>query len=155
MTLDVRHHNVILIRQNLKSWTLLKKVKWSRYRSGVAQRVGRGIALLFHDCGTRRGEWSAARAGRTLPLGKTRYHFYRRLGGPPGLVWTGRKSRPHGDSIPDCPARGQSLYRLSYPAHAEIYYQHVLTTRNVTQICHKDILTYIYYNQHYAHDWSG
>jgi len=24
------------------------KVKWSRYRPGVAQMVGRGIALLFH-----------------------------------------------------------------------------------------------------------
>jgi len=32
------------------------KVKWSRYRPGVAQRVGGGIALLFHDRGTRR-EW--------------------------------------------------------------------------------------------------
>ena len=31
------------------------RVKWSRYRAGVAQRVGRGIALLFHDRGTRRG----------------------------------------------------------------------------------------------------
>jgi len=31
------------------------KVKGSRYRPGVAQRVGRGIALLFHDHGTRRG----------------------------------------------------------------------------------------------------
>ena len=30
------------------------KVKWSRYRPGVAQRVGRVIALLFHDRGTRR-----------------------------------------------------------------------------------------------------
>jgi len=28
------------------------KVKCSRYRPGVAQRVGRGIALLFHDRGT-------------------------------------------------------------------------------------------------------
>jgi len=27
-------------------------------------------------------EWSAARPGRTLPPGKTRYPFYRRLGGP-------------------------------------------------------------------------
>ena len=34
---------------------VLKKVKRSRYRPGVAQRVGRGIALLFHDRGTRRG----------------------------------------------------------------------------------------------------
>ena len=33
----------------------VKKVKRSRYRPGVAQRVGRGIALLFHDRGTRRG----------------------------------------------------------------------------------------------------
>jgi len=49
----------------------------------VAQRVGRDIALLFHDGGTR-GEWSAARPGRTLPPGKTRYPFYRRLGGTQG-----------------------------------------------------------------------
>jgi len=26
------------------------------------------------------GEWSAAHSGRTLPLGKTLYPFYRRLG---------------------------------------------------------------------------
>ena len=58
-----------------------KKVKWSRYRPGVAQRMGRDIALLFHDRGTRRFEWSAARPGRTLPPGKTRYTLYRRLGG--------------------------------------------------------------------------
>jgi len=30
------------------------------------------------------GEWSAARPGRTLPPGKSRYPFYRRLGGPQG-----------------------------------------------------------------------
>jgi len=29
-------------------------------------------------------EWSAARPGRTLPPEKTRYPFYRRLGGPQG-----------------------------------------------------------------------
>ena len=34
----------------------------------------------------------------------------------PGPVWTGGKSRPLRDSIPDRPARSQSLYRLSYPA---------------------------------------
>ena len=31
------------------------KVNCSRYRPGVAQRVGRGIALLFHDRDTRTG----------------------------------------------------------------------------------------------------
>jgi len=36
--------------------TVLKReIKCSRYRPGVAQRVGRGIALLFHHRGTRRG----------------------------------------------------------------------------------------------------
>ena len=46
------------------------------------------------------GEWSAAGPGRTLPPGKTRYRFYRRLGGPQGrsglaeiLVPTGIRSR--------------------------------------------------------------
>ena len=34
---------------------LLYKVKGKDYRPGVAQRVGRGIALLLHDRGTRRG----------------------------------------------------------------------------------------------------
>jgi len=46
------------------------------------------------------GEWSAARPGRTLPPGKTRYPFCRRLGEPQGrsgraenLVPTGIRSR--------------------------------------------------------------
>ena len=79
---------------------MLKKLKCSRYRSGIAQRMGRGIALLFHDRGTGRGEWSAARPGRNLPPGKTRYPLYRRLGGPQGrsgrakyLVPTGIRSQ--------------------------------------------------------------
>ena len=29
-------------------------VECSRYRPGVAQRVGRGVDLLFHDNGTRK-----------------------------------------------------------------------------------------------------
>ena len=37
-----------------------------------------------------------------------------------GPVWTGGKSRPHRDSIPDRPARSQSLYRLSYQAHCSL-----------------------------------
>jgi len=34
------------------------------------------------------GEWSAARPDHTLPRGKSRYPFYRRLGGPQG--WSGK-----------------------------------------------------------------
>ena len=80
----------------------------------MAQRVGRGIALLFRDHGTRRGEWSAARPGRTLPPGKTRYPLYSRLGGPQGRSGRAENLAPTGIRSPDRPARSQSLYRLSY-----------------------------------------
>jgi len=63
------------------------------------------------------GEWSAARPGRNLPPGKTRYPFYRKLGGPQGwsgraenLVHTGIRSRTVQPVV-------QSLYRLSYRVH--------------------------------------
>jgi hypothetical protein len=60
------------------------KVKWFRYRSGVAQRVGRGIALLFHDRGTWRW-WVVSSMPRPhFTPRKTRYPFYRRLGGSQG-----------------------------------------------------------------------
>ena len=48
----------------------------------TAHRRSRGIALLFLDHGTRRDEVSASRPDRSLPPRKTRYPFYRRLGGP-------------------------------------------------------------------------
>jgi hypothetical protein len=59
-----------------------------------------GIALLFHDHGTRRG-WEVSVTPRQLfTPGKTRYPLYRRLGDPTtGLDRCG-KSRPHRDSIP-------------------------------------------------------
>jgi len=93
-------------------------VKFSRYRLGVAQRVGRGIALLFHDRSTRRGEWSAACPDRTLPPGKDPVPILQEAGWAPGPVWMVGKSRSHQDSIPDHPARSQSLYQLSNPAHS-------------------------------------
>ena len=73
------------------------------------------------------GEWSTARPSRTLPPGKTRYPFYRRLGGPQGrsgraenFVSTGIQSRtvqsdaiptelpsPH---LPPCPGHTARIY---------------------------------------------
>jgi len=92
-------------------------VKWSRCRPGVAQRVGRDIALLFHDRGTRRW-WVVSSTPRPhfIP-GKDPVPILQEVGWAPGAVWTGGKSRLHRDSIPDRPASSQSLYRLSYPAH--------------------------------------
>ena len=83
----------------------------------MAQRVGRGVALLFHDRGTRRG-WVVSSTPRPhFTPGKDPVPILREPGWAPGPVWTGGKSRTHRDSIPDRPARSQSLYRLSYPAH--------------------------------------
>jgi hypothetical protein len=82
----------------------------------VAYRMGRGIALLFHNRSTRRGEWSAARPGRFTP-GEDPVPIVQEAGWTPGPDWTGGKSRPTGIRSPDRPARSQSPYRLSYPAH--------------------------------------
>jgi len=97
------------------SWRIKEvKEKFSRYRSGMTQRLGRGIALLFHDRGTRR-RWVVSSTPRPHFTPVT--HFTGGWVGPrTGL--DGRKiSFPPGYSIPDLPARSQSLYRLSYPAH--------------------------------------
>ena len=49
--------------------------------------------------------------------GKDTVPILQDAGWAPGPVWTGGKSRPHRDSIPDRPARHQSLYQLNYPAY--------------------------------------
>jgi len=49
--------------------------------------------------------------------GKDPVPILQEAGWAPGSVWTGGKSRPHRDSIPGRPARSQSLYQLSHPAH--------------------------------------
>ena len=49
--------------------------------------------------------------------GKDPVPILQEAGWAPGPVWKDGKSRPHRDSFPDRPARSQSLYRLSYPAH--------------------------------------
>jgi hypothetical protein len=56
-------------------------------------------------------EWSAVRPGRTLPPGKTRYPFYRRLVGPQG-----RGGRAENLVPIEIRSRTVQLYRLSHPA---------------------------------------
>ena len=112
-------HKSRLYPQEKSSVLIYKlKIKWSRYRPGVAQRVGRGIAVLFHDRGTRR-EWvvvSSTLRPQFTP-GKDPVPILLEAGRAPRPVWRGGKTRPHRDSIPDRPARSQSLYQLSCPAH--------------------------------------
>ena len=55
-------------------------------------------------------------APTALPLGKTQYPLFRRLGAPQGRSGRVRKiSPPTGIRSPDRPARSESLYRLSFP----------------------------------------
>ena len=55
--LKINLYELPLISRMCAVQNIVKKVtvKCSRYRPSVAQRVGRNIALLFHDRGTRRG----------------------------------------------------------------------------------------------------
>ena len=95
----------------------LQKVKWSRYRPGVAQGMGRGIALLFHDRSTRRRWVVSSKPWPHFTSGKDPVPILQEAGWAPGSVWTSGKSRPHRDSIPDHPARSHSLYRIRYQVH--------------------------------------
>jgi len=109
-----QHNSSVVVRWGKK---VKEKVKWSSYRPGVAQKVGRGIALLFHDRGTRRG-WVVSSTPRPhFTPGKDPVTILEEAGWAPGPVWIDGKSRPRRDSIPDHPAHSQSLYRLSYAAH--------------------------------------
>ena len=62
--------------------------------------------------------WSAPHPGRFTPGKETRYPLYRRLGGPPGPVWTGTENlSPTGIRSPDRPAHSESPYRVRYSGH--------------------------------------
>ena len=98
-------------------WHVKVKVKCSRYRPGVAQRVGRGIALLFHDRDTRRGWVVSSTPRQHFTPGKTRYPFYRRLGGTQGRSGRAENLVPTGIGSRTAQPVAQSLHRLSYPAH--------------------------------------
>jgi len=101
-----------------------KKVKFTlvqalRLCTGrMAHRGSGGIALLFHDNGTRRG-WGVSVTPRPLftpPEGPGTHCTDGWVGPRAGLDRCG-KSRLPGIRSPDRPARSQSLYQLSYPAH--------------------------------------
>ena len=62
------------------------KVQLPRYRPGVAQSVGRGIALLFYDRGTRRG-WVVSSTPRPhFTPGKDPVPILQEAGWVPGPV---------------------------------------------------------------------
>ena len=108
--------------QNMFCWKV--KVKCTLVQalrlctSRTAHRGSRGIALLFHDHGTRRG-WGVSVTHRPLfTPGKDPVPIVQEAEWAPVPVWTDAENlAPTGIRSPDRPARSQSLYRLSYPAH--------------------------------------
>jgi hypothetical protein len=96
--------------------TLVQALRFCTGRT--AHRGSRGIALLFHDHGTRRG-WGVSFTPRPLfTPGKDPVPIVQEAGWAPGTVWTCAENLAStGIRSPDRPARSQSLYRLNYPAH--------------------------------------
>ena len=81
----------------------------------MAQRVGRGIALLFNDSSIRRG-WVVSSTPRPhFTPGKDSVPILHEAGWAPGPVSTRGRSRPHRDSIPDRPARSSFAIPTELP----------------------------------------
>ena len=81
----------------------------------VPQRVGRGIALLFHDRGTRKGCVVSSTPRPYFTPGKEPVHIVQEAVWAPGPVWTGGKSRPTGIRSSDRPARSSVAIPTELP----------------------------------------
>ena len=121
----------------------------------TAHRGRRCIALLFLDHGTRRGEGSASRPGRSLPPGKDAVPIVQEAEWAPGPVWTGGENlAPTGIRFPNRAARSQSLYRLRHPpTHfygVSAFVTNVLVySFQESSMCHIIFLTLHYITLHY------
>jgi hypothetical protein len=86
----------------------------------TAKGKGKGHPITGHE-GPREGGWSAPRSGRFTP-GKDPVPIVQEAGWAQGRSGCAKNLAPPppptGIRAPDRPARSQSLYRLSYPAHA-------------------------------------
>jgi len=87
----------------------------------MTHRGSRGVALLFLDHGSRR-RWGVSVTPRPLSTsGKDPVPIVQETGWAPGPVWTVVENLdPTAIRSLDRPARRQSLYRLSYPAHQNV-----------------------------------
>ena len=84
--------------------------------------------------------------GRTLPPGKIRYPFYRRLGGPQGRSGRAENLVPSGIRSRTVQPVAQVLYRLSYRPTLSFYYNQICTI-NVTTIYITTVSLYVIYTR--------
>jgi len=106
-SLNIQYSLVLITKQ--------VKVKWSHYRPGVAQRVGRGIALLFHDRGTRRGWVVSSTPWSHFTPGKDPVTILEEAGWAPGPVWTGAENLVSSGIRSDRPARSSVAIPTELP----------------------------------------
>jgi hypothetical protein len=110
----LQHHNLL--------------TDWKPLQCTLTYKKGKGHPITGHQVSRggvqalERGGWSAPRPGHFTP-GKDTVPIVQEAGWAPGPVWTCAKNLGPATGIrsPDRPARSQSLYRLSYPAHMLIY----------------------------------
>jgi hypothetical protein len=72
------------IRSTNINYSTTHKVRFHPVEGHTGPEGSRSIALLFHDLGTRWGWVVSVMPRPPLPLGKTRYPLYRRVGGRQG-----------------------------------------------------------------------
>ena len=118
----------------------------------MAQRVGRGIDLLFHDSGTRRW-WVVSSTPRPhfIP-GKHPVPILQETRLAQGPVWKGGKSHPHRDSIPDRPEQALVQFyktrQISYLAQFDMLrtlLHTVATCTEVNMLCWTFLFLWIWY----------
>jgi hypothetical protein len=136
LTTDAVFQTIRLVFHNSSLWVLLGlisekklsirckvKVKCTlvqalRLCTGRTAPTGsRGIALLFHDYGTRRWWWVSVTLRLLFTPSTETVPIVQEAGWAPGPFWTGAEIlAPTGIRFPDRQALSQSLYRLSYQA---------------------------------------
>ena len=93
---DEIHNPVITLKAAGHQWYW--SYEYSDFtKPGVGQRLGRGIALLFHDRGTRRGWVVSSTPWPHFTPGKDPAPILQEAAWASGPVWTGGKSRPNRD----------------------------------------------------------
>jgi len=115
-TYSLLHATLFSEQNDLILQRSFKKIKVSRYRPGVTQRVGRCIALLFHDRSTRRRWVVSSTPQPHFTPRKDLLPILQEAGWTPGPVWMGGKCGPHRDSIPDLPAHSSVAIPTELPS---------------------------------------
>jgi hypothetical protein len=129
---EVGHKGVDFYTQNIKGKS---KGKVTPLQARCGPKVGTGIALLFHDHGTRRGWVFSSTPRPYFTPGKDPVPIVQEAGWALGPVWTGAEIlATTGIRSPDRPARSKSLYRLSYPAHTYTKYYGALIATDLGSI---------------------